>query len=84
MLMITACIAAALLLVALPTGLSVKTRLPGANVEGNVRCERHCSIQDFRIAGEIVPDTLNAVTNLFGELHRQFHLIRSHLSCRHF
>ena len=30
MLMITACIAAALLLVALPTGLSVKTRLPGA------------------------------------------------------
>ena len=30
-----------------------------------------CSIQDFRIAGEIVPDTLDAVTNLFGELHRQ-------------
>jgi hypothetical protein len=30
MLMITACIAAPLLLVALPTGLSVKMRLPGA------------------------------------------------------
>lgn len=56
----------------------------GAIVEGNVRCERRCSIQDFRIAAEIVPETLNAVTNLFGELHRQFHLIRSHLSCRHF
>ena len=69
---VTACIAAALLLVALLIGfLSENATARGAIFEGNVRCERRCSIQDFRIAGEIVPDTLDAVTNLFGELHRQ-------------
>ena len=53
MLMITACIAAGC---AANWLVSENATARGAIVEGNVRCERRCSIQDFRIAGEIVPE----------------------------
>ncbi len=42
-----------------------------ATVEGRVRCDRLCSIQDLRMKGEIVPETVGAIQSLIGEVHQQ-------------
>jgi ATP-dependent protease ClpP protease subunit len=41
-----------------------------ASVEGRVQCDEVCSIQDFRLRGEIGAETVGAIQKLIGELHR--------------